>query len=173
MATAPQATAAPGAAPGGAPATGQDSLGAPTDAAWRQCLSACLAALLCESGFASATPGAMESLTEATQSFLCELGRSTRAYTELACRNQPLPADVLLATVGMGFSVANMREYAFRHGRRTQPPPTPAVPPKPPAILRTGDRKRHLRATALVPEGMQVSHAISLREFNGLMDQHG
>jgi len=140
----------------GVAASSSSESGAPTDQAWRKCLNACAAAILSEIGFQAATPAALESLTEAMQAFLCELGRSTRAYTELACRNQPLPADVLLAAVNMGFSSKGLREYAFRQGRKTQPPPAAGAAPRPPAILRTGDRKRPAKTSGLLPDGMQV-----------------
>jgi transcription initiation factor TFIID subunit 8 len=70
---------------------------------YRQCLLVATAALLTEVGFDSSSKVALESLAELLQSFIVELGRSSRAFTELACRTEPLGADVLLALTEMGY----------------------------------------------------------------------
>ena len=70
---------------------------------YRQCLLVSTAALLTESGFDSSSKIALETLAELLQSFIVELGRSSRAFTELACRTEPLGADVLLALTEMGY----------------------------------------------------------------------
>ncbi len=70
---------------------------------YRQCLLVSTAALLTESGFDMSSTVALESLAELLQSFIVELGRSSRAFTELACRTEPLGADVLLALTEMGY----------------------------------------------------------------------
>ena len=70
---------------------------------YRQCLLVSTAALLTETGFDSSSKIALESLAEMLQSFIVELGRSSRAFTELACRTEPLGADVLLALTEMGY----------------------------------------------------------------------
>ena len=57
-----------------------------TDDSYRKCLRTGVASILLESGFDSATPTALESITEMLQAFLTELGRSSRAFTEVACR---------------------------------------------------------------------------------------
>ncbi len=122
-----------------------------TDRSYRRCLSVSTATLLAESGFDSASQAGLETLTEALQSFLCELGRSCRAFTELACRNHPLPADVLLALAEMGFRPEGLSDYAVRPTRRCLAAPSAAQPPRPVAILHTGDRRRH-RPGGVVPE---------------------
>lgn len=118
---------------------------------YRQCLKMGVASLLLELGFDASSPTALETLTEILQSFLVELGRSSRSFTEVACRAEPLPADVLLALSEMGQSTAGIREYAFRVGRRTMPAPGVAQPVKTTSILSTGDRKKH-RPGGIIPE---------------------
>jgi histone H3/H4 len=70
---------------------------------YQQCLLVSTAALLAEVGFDSSSKICLESLAELLQSFIVELGRSSRAFTELACRTEPLGADVLLALTEMGY----------------------------------------------------------------------
>ena len=118
---------------------------------YRQCLKVALGTVLMESGFDSAQPLALESLTEMLQAFLFELGRSVRAFTELACRQMPLPADILLALTEMGASTDGLQQYAFRAGRKALSNPATAVPAKQTSILHTGDRKKH-KAGGIVPE---------------------
>ena len=84
---------------------------------YRHCLKASVGALLLESGFDSAEKLAIESITELLQSFLKELGRSSRAFCELACRTEVLGADVMLALSEMGQPPLGMREYALRIGQ--------------------------------------------------------
>ena len=48
----------------------------------------------------------------------------------MACRSEPLHADVLLALLEMGQTTAGLREYAFRFGRRSLGNPGVAQPPK-------------------------------------------
>ncbi len=137
-------------APAATPAAAVDPSGI-TDHNFRRCLNMAVGTLLAEVGFESSSPGALETLTEALQSFLCELGRSCRAFTELACRNRPLPADILLALTEMGFRPEGLGQYAIRPSRRCLGNPGAAQPPKAASILHTGDRKRH-RPGGVVPE---------------------
>ncbi len=123
------------------------------DRNYRKCLSVAVAAILTECGFDSAAPLALESVTEVLQAFLSELGRACRSFSELACRNHPLPADILLALAEMGSlnTVDGLKDYAFRTSRKGLPTPSAIQPPRAPAILHTGDRRRH-RAGGVVPE---------------------
>ena len=61
---------------------------------FRTYLKIAVSGLLTELGFHSAESAALETLTELTQSFIVELGRSTRSFTELACRVEPVSADI-------------------------------------------------------------------------------
>ena len=71
----------------------------------------------------------------------------------MACRSEPLHADVLLALLEMGQTTAGLREYAFRFGRRSLNNPGVAQPPKATQILHTGDRKPRSKLIAeMCPE---------------------
>lgn len=120
---------------------------------YRLCLERAVAAILVESGFDTATSTAVQTLSELLQSFMYELGRSSRAFSDVACRSEPLHADVLLALVEMGQTTAGLREYAFRFGRRSLNNPGVAQPPKATQILHTGDRKPRSKLIAeMCPE---------------------
>lgn len=114
----------------------------PSSQSFRSCLEASTGALLTEVGFDSAEKVALETVSELLQSFLHELGRSSRAFCELACRSEPLGADVLLALSEMGHTPIGLKEYALRNNRRTVGAPSPAVAAKQTSILHTGDRKK-------------------------------
>ncbi|TRY61135.1 hypothetical protein TCAL_14940 [Tigriopus californicus] len=119
-----------------------------TEDSYRKCLKMGVANILSEVGFDSTTPLALETLCELFQSFLGELGRSSRAYTELACRAHPLHADVLLALIEMGVPTEGLSAYAFRPGRKSLANPQPAPPIKQTSILHTGDRPASSRSKA-------------------------
>jgi len=116
--------------------------GAQISQSYRQCLKTSVGALLLESGFDSSEHLALETVTELLQSFLKELGRSSRAFCELACRTEVLGADVMLALSEMGCPPLGMREYALRINRKQVSAPIPTNPPKLTSILHTGDKKR-------------------------------
>ena len=88
---------------GGSGSTSQPQQQPSLGMGYRQCLLVSTAALLTETGFDMSSTVALESLAELLQSFIVELGRSSRAFTELACRTEPLGADVLLALTEMGY----------------------------------------------------------------------
>jgi len=90
-----------------------------------------------------AETAALETLTELTQSFIVELGRSARSFCELACRVEPVSADVLLALVEMGIPVSGIQTYAHRSQRVTIPSPSLLTTPKQTSILHTGNNKKH------------------------------
>ena len=128
---------------------------------YRQWLNISIATMLTEVGFDKTEPMALETLGEMTQSFLHELGRSGKAYCELACRVEPLGADVLLALSEMGqggpkgCNPAALLDYARRPGRKTLGQPQTAVQPKQTSMLHTGDRRKDGRgkaSTAVIPD---------------------
>ena len=110
---------------------------------FRQCLRVAVGSLCTEVGFESAESQALETMTELTQSLITELGRSARAFCELAGRVEPLVADLVLALVEMSVPMEGLREYALRQGRLTVQPPGQVVASKQTAILHTGNKKRH------------------------------
>ena len=110
---------------------------------FRQCLRVAVGSLRTEVGFESAESQALETMTELTQSLITELGRSARAFCELAGRVEPLVADLVLALVEMSVPMEGLREYALRQGRLTVQPPGQLVASKQTAILHTGNKKRH------------------------------
>ena len=114
-----------------------------TGAPFRQCLRVAVGSLCTEVGFESAESQALETMTELTQSLITELGRSARAFCELAGRVEPLVADLVLALVEMSVPMEGLREYALRQGRLTVQPPGQLVASKQTAILHTGNKKRH------------------------------
>jgi len=110
---------------------------------YRQCLRAAVSSLATEAGFDIASPLPLETLIEVMQGFISEVGRSSRAYCELAARTEPVVADVVLALVEMGVSVQGIQEYSRRVNRTTVTAPNQAVASKQTAILHTGNKKRH------------------------------
>ena len=128
---------------------------------YRQWLNISIATMLTEIGFDKTESMALETLGEMTQSFLHELGRSGKAYCELACRVEPLGADVLLALSEMGqggprgCNPAALLDYARRPGRKTLGQPQTAVQSKQTSMLHTGDRRKDGRgkaSTAVIPD---------------------
>lgn len=110
---------------------------------FRQCLRVAVGSLCTEVGFESAEATSLETMTELTQSLITELGRSARAFCELAGRVEPVVADLVLALVEMGAPMSGLKEYALRSGRLTVSAPGQTVSSKQTAILHTGNKKRH------------------------------
>jgi len=110
---------------------------------YRRALQASVAALCTEAGFTSADKAALESLTEMLQSFLVELGRSSRAFAELSSRVEPIVGDVMMSLVEMGIRVDSIIGYALSSGRITLPALCVGVPPKLTSLLQVGEKKSH------------------------------
>ena len=106
--------------------------------AFRHCLKVAVSALCTEVGFESAESSGLETLTELSVSLLTELGRSARAYCELAGRVEPVVADLVLALIDLGLPLEGLRDYAVRSARVSLSQPTLAVPAKQTSILHTG-----------------------------------
>lgn len=96
-----------------------------------------------ESGFNSVEGNALELLTEMFQAYLVEIGRTTRAFTELAGRVEPTVGDVTMALIDMGLKVdpVGLRAYARRHGRPRVSAPQTLPLPKVPTVLSTGKKR--------------------------------
>jgi len=111
--------------------------------AYRSCLRVAASSLCTEVGYDLADSTALETVTEMTQSLITELGRSARAFCELAGRVEPVSADIVLSLVEMGIPMQGLKEYAMRSNRVTLPAPSQTVTAKQTAILHTGNKKRH------------------------------
>lgn len=104
----------------------------------RKALAASVSCLLQESSFDSADKMALETLTEMLQSFLTELGHSSRSYCELSGRVEPVIGDVIMGLIGMGISIEGIDSHARRQNRTVVPPPSVAAQPKQLSILQAG-----------------------------------
>ena len=110
---------------------------------YRASLRAAVSSLCAEVGFENAESTAVETLVEMTQSLVVEIGRSARAYCELASRVEPVSADILLSLIEMGMPLQGLQEHAARASRATLPALAQCVTSKQTAILHTGNKKRH------------------------------
>jgi transcription initiation factor TFIID subunit 8 len=109
----------------------------------RKFLAVAVSTVLKETGFDSADKDSLESLTEMLQSLIVEIGQSTRNYTELAGRVQPVLGDVVVALVNMGISLQGLEKYARRDGRHVIPAPQPITAQKQLSILQAGTKNSH------------------------------
>jgi len=110
----------------------------------RKALKVAVSALCWERGFIQAENDALETLTEMLQSYLTEIGRSARSFSELACRTEPMLSDVVMALVEMGMDVSSLPAYARRPNNMVFMPPVPCPPTPTPQILQVGERQHHL-----------------------------
>lgn len=109
----------------------------------RKVLLASVSSLLIEIGFEAAEHSALETLTEMIQSFITEIGNSSRSCSELAGRTEPMVADVILALVNMGFNVNTIEQHARRPNHSVISAPSPSAQPKQLSILQAGVKQQH------------------------------
>jgi len=109
----------------------------------RRALYSAVAETCFELGFESADKAALETLTEMLQSLISEIGRSSRAFAELACRTEPLVGDVVMALVEMGINVESVIPFSKRAHRVSLPTPSQTVTPQTPRILQAGQKRNH------------------------------
>ncbi|XP_064633012.1 transcription initiation factor TFIID subunit 8-like [Lineus longissimus] len=109
----------------------------------RKMLRISAGALCSEIGFGTIENSALETLTEAMQSYIVELARSSKAYAELACRTKPMYGDVLMAQIDMGCNVRSLLSYARRTNKTVLLPPAHKVDHPPHKSLQTGDKRPH------------------------------
>ncbi|BES96784.1 Transcription factor TFIID complex subunit 8 C-term [Nesidiocoris tenuis] len=76
-------------------------------------------------------------------SLLTEIGKSSRTYSELAGRSEPLPADVILSLINAGIRINELEPYAKRQNKTTIPAPVPSIQPKQLSILQAGTKAPH------------------------------
>ncbi|XP_063888355.1 transcription initiation factor TFIID subunit 8-like [Scylla paramamosain] len=109
----------------------------------RKTLAAAVAGILQEVGFLAFEKAALGTLTEMLQSLLHEIGRSTRAYSELAYRTEPVGADVVMALVDMGITLEGLQAFRSRPNRVVITAPSQQVDLKQHNVLQVGDKKSH------------------------------
>ncbi|XP_055597405.1 transcription initiation factor TFIID subunit 8-like [Uranotaenia lowii] len=114
-----------------------------TQAARRRFLTMAVSAELLEKGFESADEECVESLTEMLQSFIVELGQSSRNYCELAGRTEPVIGDIVISLINMGISIKGLDTYAKRENRQILPQPQQAQSQKQLGILQVGQKNSH------------------------------
>nr|XP_033773176.1 transcription initiation factor TFIID subunit 8 isoform X1 [Geotrypetes seraphini] len=118
----------------------------PTDnysLARRRTLQVVVSSLLTEAGFESAEKAAVETLTEMLQSYLSEIGRSSKSYCEHTARTQPTLSDIVVTLVEMGFNVETLPSYAKRSQRMVITAPPVTNQPMTPKALSAGQSKQH------------------------------
>lgn len=109
----------------------------------RKALKVAVGALCLEAGFGIAEESALETLTEMLQSLLTEIGRSSKAYTELCGRTEVMVTDVLMALIDQGINVESIPAHAQRPNKSVFIPPGQSAPPTSPRTLSTGDKQDH------------------------------
>lgn len=111
-------------------------------AAHRRVLYSLIATTCLESGFQSADNNALEALLMMFQAFLNELSLLSKQFCEHAGRTEPLPGDVIMALIEMGYDVKGLPNYAFRQNRVVVPPPSQQTKQVVPKILQTGKKRK-------------------------------
>ncbi|KAK7065152.1 transcription initiation factor TFIID subunit 8 [Halocaridina rubra] len=109
----------------------------------RKILASVICAIVQEAGFHSADKAAVGTLVEMLQSFLCEVGRSSRAFCELAYRTEPLVADIVMALTELGMPLEGLQAYKNRQKRVVISSPAQQVDVKQHNVLQVGDKKSH------------------------------
>ncbi|KAL4225719.1 transcription initiation factor TFIID subunit 8 [Mactra antiquata] len=109
----------------------------------RKALKVVVGALCTEVGFGMAEESAIETLTEMLQSLLTEIGKSSKAYTELCGRTDVLVTDVLTALIDQGINIESIPAHAFRHNKSVFNPPGQSVPQPIQRVLSAGERQEH------------------------------
>jgi len=109
----------------------------------RKVLTTAVSSILLETGFDTAEHTVLETLSEILQSYIVEVGQSSRAYCELAGRTEPLAADVILALVNLGIDPSHLEKYAKRASKTFVAPPIPSPQPKQLSILQAGVKHPH------------------------------
>ncbi|XP_076442446.1 transcription initiation factor TFIID subunit 8-like [Babylonia areolata] len=109
----------------------------------RKALKVAVAALTSEVGFGMAEESALETLVEALQAYIAEIGHSTRAYAELGGRTEPMVSDVVITLVDMGLDIRGIPTHAKRANKSVFIPPAVSSHNPTPKTLQVGERRPH------------------------------
>jgi transcription initiation factor TFIID subunit 8 len=112
------------------------------DTARRRALNASVAALCIEAGYLSSDRGAIELLTQILQSYICEIGRTSRAYSDSAHRSDPSVCDIELALIDLGAKYSKLDDYSRRPHRRHVPRQVRNYPHPQNKLLQVGTKKQ-------------------------------
>ncbi|XP_063956713.1 transcription initiation factor TFIID subunit 8-like [Lytechinus pictus] len=112
-------------------------------ASHRRALFVSVAATCSEAGFSTGDKDCLETLTEIIQSFITELGQSSRAYCELACRSLPMVTDIAMAMSQMGVDGSDLKQFARRKHKIVIPKQDRLRPTTDPSGLQVGQRNKH------------------------------
>ena len=104
----------------------------------RRVLYSLVASTCLEAGYTSADNYALDVLLQLFQGFLTEISHSAKQFCEHAGRTEPLPGDVIMALIEMGFDLKALPAYAFRSNRVIVPSPSQMPKQMMPKILQTG-----------------------------------
>lgn len=109
----------------------------------RKALKVAVGALCKEVGFGMAEESALETLTEMLQSLITEIGKSTKAYTELCGRTEVLVTDVFTALIDQGINIESIPAHAARQNKSVFIPPGQSTPQPVQKVLSAGERQPH------------------------------
>jgi transcription initiation factor TFIID subunit 8 len=101
-----------------------------------------VAALCLETGATSVEKRALDSMCQLLESYILQVGRRARDYSEVAARTAPTYSDVELALVDVGTDPASLSEYAKRPQRRHLPKQTHGHAPQQRRVLAVGTRRQ-------------------------------
>uniref|UniRef100_A0A2P2HXA2 Transcription initiation factor TFIID subunit 8 n=1 Tax=Hirondellea gigas TaxID=1518452 RepID=A0A2P2HXA2_9CRUS len=110
----------------------------------RRTLCVVVACVLQEAGCITVEKAVLGTLVEMLQSTIVELGRTARGYSDVACRSEPLLADIILTFADMGINYDGLQAYSRRPNRNIVPPLQVQQDTKQHTILQVGDKKPHL-----------------------------
>lgn len=109
----------------------------------RKALKVAVGALCKEVGFGMAEESALETLTEMIQSLITEIGKSSKAYTELSGRTEVMVTDVLTALVDQGINIESIPAHAARQNKSVFIPPGQSTPQPTQKVLSAGEKQQH------------------------------
>ncbi|XP_030849416.1 transcription initiation factor TFIID subunit 8 [Strongylocentrotus purpuratus] len=112
-------------------------------ASHRRALLVAVAATCSEAGFTTGDEDCLETLAEIMQSYITELGQSSRAYCELACRSLPMVTDIGMAMSQSGVDASELKQFARRKNKIIIPKQDRLRPTSDPSGLQVGQRNKH------------------------------